>query len=148
MARPRLPGKDVRKIRRRLWDQQRKKCYWCQKVTVLPQHLFERYLPLDDLYQQGLAEHLSILHQQLMQKEPEFRRIWENDLATVDHLIEHARGGSYDDHNVVLACSRCNTDRGLAFAEALDSEEDLLLGSEEHAATPIIIPPDSEWSPN
>lgn len=147
MSRPRLPGKDVRRIRRRLWHQQQKQCYWCQKETVLPEDLFEQYLPLDDIYQQGLAEHLSILHQQLMQKEPEFRRVWENDLATLDHLIEHARGGTYDDHNLAVACARCNSDRGTAFAEALDSEEDLLLGS-GHAATPIIIPPDSEWSPN
>jgi hypothetical protein len=114
---------------------------------VLPEQLFEQYLPLNDIYEQGLADQLSTLHQQLMSKEPEFRRIWENDLATVDHLIEHARGGSYDDHNVVVACSRCNTDRGAAFAEALESEEDLLLGS-DHAATSIIIPPSSEWSPN
>jgi hypothetical protein len=115
---------------------------------VLPEQLFEEYLPLDDIYAQGLADQLSILHQQLMQKEPEFRRIWENDLATVDHLIEHARGGTYEDHNVVLACSRCNHDRGTAFAEALDSEEDLLLGSGDNAATSIIYPSGSDWPPN
>lgn len=114
---------------------------------MLPEQLFERYLPLDDLYEQGLADQLPTLHQQLMTKVPEFRRIWENTLATVDHLIEHARGGSYDDHNVVVACSRCNSDRGVAFAEALESEQDLLLGS-GHAAAPMIIPPGSEWPPN
>lgn len=115
---------------------------------MLPEQLFEEYLPLDDIYEQGLADQLSVLHQQLMLKEPEFRRIWENDLATVDHLIEHARGGTYDDDNLVLACSRCNGDRGAAFKEALESEEDLLLGSDDNAATPIIILSGSEWPPN
>lgn len=45
---------------------------------------------------------------------------WSNDLrrdiflviATVDHVIPRAKGGSDDLENLVLACHKCNLDKG------------------------------------
>lgn len=32
--------------------------------------------------------------------------------GTVDHLVPLARGGNYDDANMVLACLECNVEKG------------------------------------
>ena len=149
MSLPRLSGKKTRRIRKRLWHKQRKRCYWCGKKTILPERLFEQYLPLDDLYEQGLADQIPVLHKQLMEKVPDFRRKWTTMLATLDHLIEHARGGSYDDTNLVVACTPCNEVRGATFAQLLESDDDTWLESPDAASeTTVIIPPDSDWPPS
>ena len=43
-----------------------------------------------------------------------------DDTRTIDHLVPKSRGGSDEDHNHVIACWRCNADRGsLSVAEWL-----------------------------
>ncbi len=133
MANPRETGKAVRRIRRRLWLKQNKRCYWCDKEVILPEDLLREYVPLDDIYNQQLADQLPGLHSQLMSRLPEYKRRWLNDVATVDHVIEHARGGSYDDDNLVVACMSCNAARGRDFQRLLDSGEIERLGSADAA---------------
>lgn len=122
-ALPRPDGKVVRAIRRKLWDQDRF-CYWCRKETILPEDLLRRFIPLDDIYANHMAHQLNDLINQLSAKSTEFRTAWRNDLATVDHLLEHAAGGTYDEENLVIACYPCNHERGLRFNRTLLDEGD------------------------
>lgn len=141
-----MPGQEARRIRMRLWGDQGGKCHWCAKITVLPERLFAEYLPMDDIYSKGYADRIPILHAQLMAKVPEFRDRWNNDLATLDHVIEHARGGSDDESNLVVACAPCNAERGLKFQELFVSDPDLLLDSADAAESiPVIVPSGSGW---
>lgn len=117
-ARPK--ARIVRKIRRKLWKQQGGECFWCGIPTVLPEDLLREYVPLDDIYRLGLADGLSALIEQLKTKDPGFRIRWTTELATVDHLIEHALGGTYEEKNLVAACRPCNERRGQQFHETLD----------------------------
>lgn len=143
MPAPRPSGTEARRLRRKLWRRQGKRCYWCSKKVVLPEDLLRKYVPLSSIYDEGLADQLPKLHAQLMSRVPEFREQWLNDLGTLDHLVEHARGGGHDLENLVLACSPCNERRGKIFHQLLiDSEEDLWLESEDAASqVPVIIPP-------
>ena len=121
MAAPREAGTEVRRTRRRVWHKQGKLCYWCDKEIILPEDLLREFIPLDDIYQQRLADQLPGLHSQLMSKSPEYKRHWLNDVATLDHVVEHAIGGSIDEDNVVVACMPCNTARGIRFQQRLES---------------------------
>lgn len=143
MSLPRLSGREARRLRRQLWHDQKKRCYWCRKKVVLPEDLLRKYLPLDSLYQERLADQLGQLHAQLMAKVPEFRQRWLNDLGTLDHLIEHARGGSNELTNLVLACAPCNESRGRRFKFLLlESVDSLWLESPGAASEiPMIVPP-------
>lgn len=123
MAPPRPTGGGVRRLRRRLWHRQEKRCHWCGKSTILPEDLLRRYIPLDDLYDQGLADGISLLHQQLMMQDADFRAAWLHDLATLDHLIEHAQGGPFEESNLVVACSPCNQRRGTMFNRTFDPSQ-------------------------
>lgn len=114
-APPRPSGGVVRKIRRRLWKAQGGSCFWCQAETILPEDLLREYIPLDSVYQDGFADQLDVLVQQLMSRVPEFKRRWFNEVATIDHVIEQAAGGSWDEENLVAACYRCNHERGVRF---------------------------------
>lgn len=109
----------VRRIRRKLWHQD-PNCHWCHRPTILPEDLLRRYVPLDDLYQLRMEDQITPLINQLRQTVPEFRTAWESDLATVDHLVEHALGGTYDETNLVIACYPCNEARGQKFSRSLD----------------------------
>ncbi len=133
MSPPREAGKTVRRIRKRIWLQQDKRCHWCSREVILPEDLLREFIPLDDLYDQQLADQLSGLHSQLMSKSSEFRRRWLNDVGTLDHVIEHARGGSLKDDNVVVACMPCNAARGVHFQKLLESGEMDRLGSVDAA---------------
>jgi 5-methylcytosine-specific restriction endonuclease McrA len=143
MVAPRLSGTVARRLRRRLWQSQKKRCYWCDKKVILPEDLLRKYIPLSSIYDEGLADQLPGLHAQLMSRVPEFRRRWKNDLGTLDHLVEHARGGSHEITNLVLACAPCNELRGRRFQQLLlESDEDLWLESPDAASTiPVIVPP-------
>ena len=69
---------------------------------------------------------------------PEYRQRWLNEVGTVDHVIEHARGGTYDEENLVLACMPCNAARGQEFQRLLESGEVNRLGSADAAnETPL-----------
>lgn len=91
------------------------------------------FIPLDDLYKQHLADQLPGLHSQLMNKSPAYKRHWLNDVATLDHVLEHALGGSIEDDNVVVACMPCNAARGIRFQQRLESEGLDELGSADAA---------------
>jgi 5-methylcytosine-specific restriction endonuclease McrA len=121
VAAPRESGTEVRRTRKRVWRKQKKRCYWCEKEIILPEDLLREFIPLDDLYQQHLADQLSGLHAQLMSKSPEFRRRWLTEVATLDHVVEHAIGGSIKEDNVVVACMPCNAARGIRFQKRLES---------------------------
>lgn len=89
-----------------------------------------------------MANQLPKLHAQLMARVPEFRQRWLTELGTLDHLIEHARGGGHDITNLVLACSPCNEQRGRNFEELLESEADLWVESADAASeVPVIVSP-------
>ncbi len=138
MAAPRETGTTVRRIRRRLWLKQNKRCHWCNRKVILPEDLLREYVPLDDIYNQRLADQLGDLHSQLMNKSPTYKRRWQSDVATLDHVIEHARGGSYDEDNLVVACILCNAARGRDFESLLESGEVERLGSADAAnETPL-----------
>lgn len=111
---PRPTGGTLRRIRRNLWHSQRGLCHWCEKATVLPEILIAEYLPLDDLYKNGYADQITDLIRQLHQV-TSFHVRWVNDIATIDHLLEQASGGTYDLTNLVMACSPCNLDRGVRY---------------------------------
>ncbi len=133
MARPREAGSTVRRIRKRLWLKQNKRCHWCDREIILPEDLLGEYVPLHDIYDLRLADQLGDLHSQLMNKLPEYKARWLSDVATVDHVIEHARGGSYDEENLVVACISCNAERGRDFESLLESGEAERLGSADAA---------------
>jgi hypothetical protein len=79
----------------------------------------------------------------LMDRVPEFRSRWLNDVGTLDHLVEHARGGSHEIANLVLACAPCNEGRGREYQNRLlESPEDLWLRLPGAASEiPVIVPP-------
>lgn len=102
---------------------------------------------MDDIYEKGFADRIPALHAQLMARVPEFRDRWNNDLATLDHLIEHARGGSDDEENLVVACAPCNFERGAKFQELLVMAPDSWLDSDDAAnSIPMIVRSGSGWS--
>ena len=149
MQRPRLSGTDARRIRRRLWHAQRRCCFWCEKTVILPEELLREYLPLDSIYEEGFGRELPSLHQQLMDRVPEFKRRWLRDLATLDHLIEIARGGSDDEDNLVVACAPCNAARGEIFHGSVEVVGILWLESAGAAnETSMTVPSGSVWPPN
>lgn len=143
MSAPRPSGTEARRLRRRLWKKQKRRCYWCSKKVILPEDLLRKYIPLSSIYEEGLADQLPRLHAQLMSRVPEFRHRWKTELGTLDHLVEHARGGSHEITNLVLACSPCNERRGRIFQQLLlESEEELWLESPDAASEiPVIVPP-------
>ena len=143
MVAPRPSGTEARRLRRKLWKHQKKRCYWCDKKVILPEDLLRKYVPLSSIYDEGLADQLPQLQAQLMSRVPEFREQWLNDLGTLDHLVEHARGGSHKITNLVLACAPCNERRGRTFQRLLlESEDELWLESPGAASEiPVIIPP-------
>jgi hypothetical protein len=55
---------------------------------------------------------------------------------TVDHLTPVARGGSYDEENLWMACRRCNERKGVQ-TEAVDPET--------RALTPLFHPRRQRW---
>ena len=125
-APPRPSSGEVRKIRRRLWQAQDALCHYCHKPTILPEDLLAEYLPLEQIRAE-FSDEMNALHQQLLAKVPEFRRRWFNEVATVDHVIEQALGGTWDEDNLVMACYPCNHDRGVRFHRRLR----LLRGDED-----------------
>lgn len=120
MAARRPASKDVRRKRRKLWKEQDKRCFWCEKPVVLPEDLLRSYLPMDDIYNLGMTDQINDLIEQLKAKVPDFRVVWNTQLATVDHIVEHAEGGTYSYENLVVACMPCNAERGRIYSDSLD----------------------------
>ena len=78
---------------------------------------------MDHIYEEGMVDWINDLINQLKAKEERFRVVWETQLATVDHLVEHAAGGSHQDSNIVIACLPCNEARGRQFHRSLDQND-------------------------
>lgn len=94
-----------KKRRRTLWENQEGKCYYCDRLTILPEDL--------------LAEFVSVIENPggtitvLLRENRDFKSRWHNELATIEHLIPRGMGGSDRKENVVMACAYCNQKRGL-----------------------------------
>lgn len=103
------------KRREQIWQDQDGKCCYCDRDTILPRVLVEKFVGEFDDAEQGF------LIDKLM-ADPRFKRRWHDDLATIEHLIPKAAGGTDARHNLAMACARCNQEKGT------ESHRDILDG--------------------
>lgn len=110
-------GGTLRASKRRaiIWQNQDGKCHYCGRATILPRDLVEKFVGEFDDSEQGY------IIDQLM-NDPRFKFRWHDDLATIEHLIPKAAGGTDAITNLVVACARCNQEKGT------ESHQDILDG--------------------
>lgn len=95
-----------------LWRNQSGRCYFCKRETILPGRLVESWLGMDHgWWDDLLPQERGDLVRDLINQDG-FKARWGDDLATIEHVIPLARGGSNRLSNTVMACARCNHTRG------------------------------------
>lgn len=98
--------------RKHLYEQQHGECFFCKRVTVLPEDLLDRFRPENPVILKPKARSRLIEH--LLKTNPIFQDHWMTDMATIEHMTPRSAGGSDTLDNLVMACAKCNQDRGKA----------------------------------
>jgi 5-methylcytosine-specific restriction endonuclease McrA len=115
-----LKRNGVRDSRRRqmLWAEQNGKCFYCARTCILPNDLLKEFayqIDKENLVKFLLSNNrdtIGNLIDYLLREVPEFKYRWHDDLATLEHVVPRGTGGEDKMENLVMACARCNQERG------------------------------------
>lgn len=103
---PRMSSRRRRVLRLEILERDGPNCFWCERPTVL---------------RLGFSF---------------YRLSPPDDERTLDHFVTVTDGGSNEADNIVIACHRCNEDRGSLSAEAwlavLDQRDLIALSDTPH----------------
>lgn len=108
-----------------LWKRQGGKCGYCGRITVLPKALIEQFAgPFPEAQTGPLIE-------ELLASNERFKQRWHDDLATLEHIVPKAEGGSNLLSNLMLACASCNQEAGAQYLKKREKESVDISGSPE-----------------